>query len=260
MDGQLAAAAYDAIASSYDDMLAGDGWMRSILWSRYARLFRPGDRVLDIGCGTGSDGLFLAGQGVRVLGVDVSRAMVDCLREKARATKVEDLVEARVMDLAEINSLEAAGFDGIVSAFAGLSSTPDLVPFAESAAILLRPGGRMVVHMLNRSSLWERLGATKRRDWAAAREVGRKAEREFTIGGTPVRHYLYLPEEAYQRFFQPHFLLTSAFSLGCLRPPHTVRRVPLSIARPLGQLERFVAHHRPFLNWGRFFVLEMVKR
>lgn len=275
---QDVATAYDAIAAGYDDLLEGDGWMRSVLWSRYARLFRRGEKVLDIGCGTGTDALFLAGRGVAVTGIDVSPAMVEILREKAAQPGAQasspapglagqrsvpygqGLLDARVMDLAEIASLESGGFDGVVSAFAGLSTTPDLTPFARDAARLLRPGGRMVVHMLGRLSLWERLGALQRGGWQAARMVGAAREREFTIGGTSVRHYLYLPHDAYRRFFEPHFVLTDTFSLGCLRPPHTVRRVPLPLAKALGKLEPVLGRRRPFLNWGRFFILEMTKR
>lgn len=255
-----AAAAYDAIASSYDDLLAGDGWMRAVLWSRYARLFRAGERVLDVGCGTGEDALFLAGQGVSVLGIDVSAAMIERLREKVAGERASGRVEGRVMDLGDLSSLPDGSFDGVVSAFAGLSSTSGLAQFAAEAARVLRPGGRVMVHMLNRFSAWEWLGALRRGGWGAAAKVGAGAEREFSIGGTPVWHYLYSPGEAYLRFFQPHFVLVDAFALGCLRPPHTVRRVPLPVAGALGRLEGVVGRRRPFLNWGRFFVLEMRKR
>ncbi len=50
--------------------------MRNLLWERYARLFRPGDAVLDVGCGTGIDALFLARSAVRVVGIDASPSMI----------------------------------------------------------------------------------------------------------------------------------------------------------------------------------------
>jgi SAM-dependent methyltransferase len=164
------------------------------------------------------------------------------------------------MDLSEIASFPPEGFDGIISAFAGLSTTPDLSSFAENAARLLRPGGRMFLHMLNRTSLWEWLGCVKRGEWSAARRLGCQAERDFAIGGRAVRHYLYAPEDAYRRFFAGRFALTSAYGLGCLRPPHTVRRVPRPVVEALEKLDPVAGKHPPFVKWGRFFVLELARR
>jgi SAM-dependent methyltransferase len=257
---QETATAYDAIALEYDRQLAGDEWMRRALWSNYARLFRSGQRVLDVSCGTGSDALFLARRGIDVTGLDISPGMIAQLQAKVIQQRLSGAIDARVMDLAEIGGVPAASFDGIISAFAGLSTTPDLAPFAENAARLLRPGGCMVLHMLNRTSLWEWLGLVKKGNWAAALRLSTFQERDFVIGGRAIRHYLYRPEEAYRRFFARDFVLKDAFGLGCLRPPHTVRRVPWSIVAALARLEMITCGHRPFLDWGRFFVLELERR
>jgi SAM-dependent methyltransferase len=47
------------------DLEAPSEWVR-----RWARLVRPGGRVLDVACGAGRHARFLAGLGLRVLGVD----------------------------------------------------------------------------------------------------------------------------------------------------------------------------------------------
>jgi ubiquinone/menaquinone biosynthesis C-methylase UbiE len=57
--------AYDAIAAGYDEQVGGDDWMRRRLHAQYARVFRPGQHVLDVGCGTGIDALFLRARGFR---------------------------------------------------------------------------------------------------------------------------------------------------------------------------------------------------
>src|SRR5262245_43816771 len=57
--------AYDGFAGDYDRRLAGEQWMRDVLWRHYLRLFRPGAHVIDAGCGTGIDTVFLASRGVR---------------------------------------------------------------------------------------------------------------------------------------------------------------------------------------------------
>src|SRR5438105_8323601 len=113
--------------------------MRRALHAHYRRVFRPGDRVLDVGCGTGIDAQFLTDLRIEVAGVDSSAAMIAQLRSRAPS------VEAHVLDIADLSSLGPQQFDGLISAFAALN-TIDLSRFAEDAARLVRPGGRLVLH------------------------------------------------------------------------------------------------------------------
>jgi SAM-dependent methyltransferase len=234
--------------------------MRDLLWERYSRLFRPGDAVLDVGCGTGIDARFLARNGVRVIGIDASAAMIAEARAKLELDRSRELIELRLLDVGEIGSLPASGFDAIISAFASLSAVANLDRFAGQAADLLRPRGVMVMHLLNRFSLWEWLGLVRQGQLRAARRLGRNVERNFVIGGRPVRHHLYHAREAYGRFFAARFRLRRAYGLGILRPPHTIRRLPPAIVEALDRLERPLRSRRPFIDWGRFFVLELEKR
>lgn len=250
--------AYDAAAPDYDRQLQGDRWMRKVLWDRYARLFCAGQTVLDLGCGTGTDATFLAQRGVRVLGIDAAPAMLAQARAKLAAAELEDLVELRVMDIARIGSLPSAAFDGIICAFAALSTLAELDAFAASAASLLAPRGILVVHLLNRWSLWEWLGLLRSRRFDAARRLGRNPVRNFMIGGRPVPHYLNHPAAAYARF-QSRFALRRAYGIGILRPPHTVR-IPSALVSGLDRLERPLRRLRPVRDWGRFFVLELERR
>jgi SAM-dependent methyltransferase len=252
--------AYDAIAAGYDAQVRGDDWMRRALHTRYRAAFRPGQRVLDVGCGTGIDAIALAGLGVRVVGVDGSAAMIDRLRQKVAGAQLDGLVEARVLGIQELGGLSAERFDGLISAFASLSSLPDLTGFADDAARLVRPGGRMVLHLLNRFSLWEWLGYVSRRELGAAANVGRQPVREFVIGGQSVRHTVYFADDAYRRFFARSFALRDAFCLGTLRPPHTVRRIPSGVVSSLEWLDVRLGGW-PLLNRaGRFFVLDLERR
>jgi SAM-dependent methyltransferase len=251
------ALAYDAIAASYDRQVEGDAWMRQVLHAHYAGVFRPGDRVLDVGCGTGLDALALARLGVRVLGVDGSAAMIDRLRAKLGPSGLDDLIETRVLNIEDLGALETTGFDGLISAFASLSSLADLARFADDAARLVRPGGRLVLHLLNRFSFWEWLGCLARRDWKAARQVGALRRRTFTIGGHSVAHTLYFADEAYRRFFASNFRRRAQYGLGALRPPHTVRRIPRIAVRALEWLDVHTGRFPLLGDAGRFFVLDL---
>jgi 2-polyprenyl-3-methyl-5-hydroxy-6-metoxy-1,4-benzoquinol methylase len=255
--GLNASIAYDAIAAGYDDQVRGDDWMRRVLHAHYARVFRPGQRVLDVGCGTGIDALALARMGVSVVGIDSSSAMVQRLSEKIGDARLAVLIEARVMRIQDLGALGEQRFDGVISAFASLSSLPDLAGFAQDAARLTRPGGRLILHLLNRFSFWEFLGCVARRDFAAALRVGHLERRVFVIGGQAVDHRLYFPDEVYRRFFAAAFRLRDSYSLGALRPPHTVRRLPQRLVSALEWLDVRAGRWPLVHHAGRFFVLDL---
>jgi len=252
--------AYDAIAAGYDDQVRGDDWMRRRLHAHYARAFNPGQRVLDVGCGTGIDAIALASMGIQVVGIDGSAAMIERLREKVAAARLEDRVDARVLEIQNLRELCDERFDGIVSAFASLSSLADLSAFARDAAELVHPRGRLIVHLLNRFSLWEFLGYLMRRELASAARVGRVRRRSFTIGGQAVAHTLYFTDEAYRRFFARSWTRRDSYSLGALRPPHTVRRLPPPLVGGLEWLDVRVGRWPLLRDAGRFFVLDLERR
>ena len=255
-----AALAYDRIAAQYDAQVQAGQWMRHALWDAYLRLFKPGQRVLDLSCGTGIDAIFLARHGLRVTGMDVSPGMLEQLRLKASRQGLADHIQTCTWDLNRLDAWSDAPFDGILSAFAGLNTLPDLAGLAGEAARLLNPGGHFVAHLLNRLSLPDWLRLVRRGRWQEARRRAEQVTVQVEIGGVSVTHYVYAPTQAYRRFFQPHFRLRRAYSLGWLRPLEPSPWLPPAVLEGLGRLERPLSHFWPFLHWGRFYVLELQKR
>jgi ubiquinone/menaquinone biosynthesis C-methylase UbiE len=254
------AMAYDRIAGEYDTQVQAGYWMRSTLWSSYRRFFRPGQRVLDLSCGTGIDTLFLAQLGLCVVGVDISTRMIEQLEVKAACLGLSDRIQTCVLDVNQLHTWSAPPFDGVISAFAGLSTLPDLSTLADQAARLLKAGGHFIAHMLNRSNIWARLDHVRRGRWGEARRVSVQGTMTANIGGIAVRHYLYCPSEAYRRFFAERFVLCRAYGLGAVRPPVAPRRFSSSCLSMLGVLDEWLSRRPPFINWGQFFVLEMRRR
>ena len=71
------AEAFDHIGARYDVEFTNtelSRWFRQRAWERLAALYQPGDTVVEFGCGTGEDAIFLAKRGVRVLASDGSPA------------------------------------------------------------------------------------------------------------------------------------------------------------------------------------------
>jgi len=99
---------------------------------------QPGERVLLVAAGTGLD-LPLLPEGVEVTAVDITPAMLERLR--ARARRLGRPVRAEVMDAARLD-LPDASFDCVVLHLA-LAVVPDPTAAAREAARVLRPGGRV---------------------------------------------------------------------------------------------------------------------
>ena len=78
-----------------------------------------------------------------------------------------------------------------------------------------------------------------------------------SVNGRAVRHTLYFAHEAYRRFFQADFALRATYSLGCVRPPHTVRRIPIRIVQQLERLDVRAGHWPLLQDAGRFWVLDL---
>jgi ubiquinone/menaquinone biosynthesis C-methylase UbiE len=105
----------------------------------------PGERVLDVACGTGLVA-FPAAQAVapdgQVVGIDLSGRMVEAARRQAQGRRILNASFAR-MD-AENLELPDASFNVALCAL-GLMYMPDAGQAVREMRRILRPGGRLVV-------------------------------------------------------------------------------------------------------------------
>jgi len=102
---------------------------------------RPGERVLDLGCGTGNASLLLAGRGARTFAVDPSPRLLDVARQESSARGLDvDFTSGQAATL----PFPDASIDAIVSVF-GLIFAPDASAAASEMARVLVPSGRIVL-------------------------------------------------------------------------------------------------------------------
>lgn len=107
-----------------------------------------GKRVLEIGCGLGTDGAQFARAGASYTGVDLTEAAVSLAR---RCFEVFDLPgEFRVADAENLGFADNS-FD-LVYSHGVLHHTPDTARAISEVHRVLRPGGRALVMLYHRSS------------------------------------------------------------------------------------------------------------
>jgi ubiquinone/menaquinone biosynthesis C-methylase UbiE len=103
-----------------------------------------GAKAVDLGCGTGSLALALVGQGLQVVAVDISPAMLRCLREKAALAGFSGL--SCVICPIEQFDMPAESVDLVVSNYAlHHLKDDDKALVVRRALSWLRPGGRLVI-------------------------------------------------------------------------------------------------------------------
>jgi SAM-dependent methyltransferase len=246
-------------------------WTRLRSLQVLRRNFKPGDRVLEIGCGTGEEALYLAHRGVEVLATDAAEGMVEVVSEKLAVLERQGMslrVTPQVMAAHEIGRLVAefgrASFTGAYSSFGPLNCEPELRPVVSALAELVRPGGKVVVSMLNRFCAWETLWHFLRlRPRTAFRRWGGRAEATVRAswGDLRIPVYYWTPQRV-ERLFAPAFVTTRRLALTWALPPPYLERLVRDKPGLFGALERAeltLAPLWPFSAMGDHFLLEMVR-
>lgn len=150
---------------------------------------QPGERVLDLGCGSGNAALLAAEQGADVVGVDPAHRLLDVAQ--ARATAAGRDIRLLPGDAASL-PVDDASIDAILSVFAVIFA-PDVRAAAAEMARVLAPGGRIVL------SAWIPTGAVFEMN-----SVAESAVREVLGAPPPPRPFSWHQTEALSRLLGPH--------------------------------------------------------
>jgi len=249
--------------------------------------FQPGDRVIEIGCGTGVEAIHLARRGVTVVATDAAPGMIAALSAKiAPGGPADDLADRimpiflpahRIGDLLDDPDLDHLirtphplrgypalrnPFDGAYSSMGPLNCEPDLNPVADALSQLIRPGGRVVLGLLNRWCLWEMAWYLRSlqpkiafRRWPGRAEATSRSawqEEKFTC--------YYWDRSTIERAFSQHFRVTRREGLPWLLPPFyldgLIRRAP-RFFKLIARIDRRFAALWPAYDIGDHLVIQL---
>jgi SAM-dependent methyltransferase len=173
--GTLSNAYSPALARAWDRVVTPGGDLLVERMLRYFEVKRPGARgckVLDLCCGTGRAARFLAKKGYRVLGIDLSPAMISRARAYCRPFLRAGKVRFQVADARDFDV--GTGFDLVVSPWDSLNHLEDLDQMRACFRCVRRslsPGGLFIFDLVTRESLIHDMVTIERHpDWVAILE------------------------------------------------------------------------------------------
>ena len=229
-EGEGPAHAFTLAAPHYDADQARNRvarWSRSRSLSLLTRFFRPGDYLLEIGCGTGEEALHMARMGARIVATDAAPGMIASLQAKLKAEPpaLQNKITPLVLPASKLDQLSPRygelPFDGAYSSFGPLNCEPHLAPISAALSQLIKPGGYVLLSFINRYCAWETLwhlfhakGRSAFRRWSGLTHATVRSQWQAT------RIVVYYPSaRELEQIFSPHFDIIAKIALPWLLPP-----------------------------------------
>jgi ubiquinone/menaquinone biosynthesis C-methylase UbiE len=178
---------YEDLARDYDRRFNNPrlNYMRQVEKKVILESLKPG-LVLDIGCGTGEQSLFLAKRGYHVVGVDISREMLKKANESAKEEKLKDN-PSLVIASAEALPFRDKSFDGLISIFGVFNHIPKAEHAFWETHRVLKSGGRAIFTVVNRWNLtwWINALLKCKFSWL----ISSLRSKEYTVNGLWTYYY-----------------------------------------------------------------------
>lgn len=249
---------FDDLATDYDASFTTTSvgmCLRSLVWQRLDEVFAGCRRILEIGCGTGEDAVYLARRGFSVTATDPSMPMLRAAHQKANQAGLAQRIQHRCVPMEHL-AAEFAGeeFDGAFSNFGAVNCVSSLDSVIPDFARMLRPGAPLVWVVMGRHVPWEWA-------WFLLRGQWQKAFRRQRNGGAAwrgMRIFYPTPEELTHKL-SPEFATIRRRALGFVLPPTYasgwLEGAP-RLLRALTNVERAAQRWQPLAAFADHYIIE----
>jgi ubiquinone/menaquinone biosynthesis C-methylase UbiE len=215
---------FDNIAEQYDATFTSSAIgriQRDWVWDELKKNFHRGDRILDVGCGTGVDARFLAERGIDVVACDSSSRMLGVAQRRiAGLPQSAGSVQLHLLPAEEISSLRDDGpFDGAFSNFGAVNCVANMTKLASDLTRLLKPGANLLLCLMGPVCLWETVWYLLHGEFAKAFRRFHRAGVAARLGGSAVVHVHYPSVRSIRHIFDPGFCLKTIRGIGVAVPP-----------------------------------------
>ncbi len=255
-------APFDAAAPVYDatftDTRLGR-WLRQIVRERVP--VESGQRVLELGCGTGEDALWLAQQGAAVTATDGSHEMLRVAERKAAAANVANRPTFAPLNI-NAPHVDGGPFDGVFANFGVVNCATDLPALAHFLAAHTQPGAWAAFVVMGPVCVWEIGWYLAHLDAGRAFRRMQPGQMAHAGGGEYVQVW-YPGPGAVRRAFAPAFAHEATRGIGVALPPSYLSGAVERHPRLFGlaaHFDRQVGVRWPFYHAADHYLIVMKRR
>jgi len=130
-------------------------WMRKQIRKHALYFLKPGDKMLELNCGTGIDAIFFAQKDIFVHCIDISTGMIEQIKKKVNDNNLSNKISFQQCSYTELNEIKNTKFDLIFSNFGGLNCLSDLRDVTRFFPTLLKDKGKVCLVIMPPVCPWE---------------------------------------------------------------------------------------------------------
>jgi len=260
---QKVSAAFSQQSAVFDDIYDHNAitlYMRNRGRAEAFNYLRPGDKILELNCGTGIDTVFFAKKGFKIVATDNAEGMVAQTTNKIMTADLDGRASCLRCSFNDLSALGGEKFDYLFSNFSGLNCAPDLGSVLNEADSVLKPGGYFTFVVMPKICPWELIMLLRGRTKLALRRLG-KAPARAHIEGVLFDCYYYNPSYV-TRHLKGRYTLCALTGLASIVPPPSLDYFPVKYPRLLKTLMKWedrICSIFPFNRWCDQYVITMRK-
>ena len=265
---QSVQAAFDSASEEYDYTISHNyinSWIRKRSVNELHTITRTSDVLLEIGCGTGSEAVQISKQVKRIVATDISEKMLDLLKRKVQAKRLNHKItvaKARASEISGVKDLLPEGRVRVAYSFNGaLNCEPDIDKVPGELWKVVEDDGYFLCSIRNTLCLSEALSHSLVLQFDKM-STRKNQPKMVSVGGMDIPSFYYSPAR-FAQLFRPHFRVRKTIGLPAFLPPAYLSDYYLQTGKArvvLEKLEFVLGDRFPFNRVGdqTLFVFQRV--